>query len=63
VGKPANQTKSITVESNINISMSYEEISNILGITIKEVKAAEASAIRKLRHPRTGMKLKKYLNM
>jgi hypothetical protein len=27
------------------------------------VKAAEASAIRKLRHPRTGMKLKKYLNM
>lgn len=62
--KVANQTvKPISIESSLNISMSHEEISRILGITVKESKAAEASAIRKLRHPRTGMKLKRYLNM
>lgn len=47
--------------NNVNESMSYEEISEVLGITIKEVKEAEASAIKKLRHPRVGKKLKDYI--
>ena len=60
IGKPANQTK---VDNNLNISMSYREIADKLNITVREVKEAEASAIRKLRHPRVGKKLKQYLGI
>ena len=59
-GKAANQTKII---NNPNISMSYEEIAEKLGLTVKEVKDAEASAIKKMRHPKVGKKLKKYLGI
>jgi len=49
--------------NNPNIEMSYEEIALELGITVKEVRAAEASALKKLRHPRVGQKLKRYLGI
>ena len=54
----ANQT-----ETNLNISMSYEDIAKELGITVKEVKDAERSAMKKLRHPRIGKDIKKYLGI
>ena len=61
-GKSANETK-YKVTNNPNISMTYEEVAKNLGISVKEVKEAEASAIKKLRHPRVGQKLKKYLGI
>ena len=61
-GKPANETK-YKITNNPNISMSHEEIADRLGLTVKEVKEAEASAIKKLRHPRVGQKLKKYIGI
>jgi len=48
---------------NTNINMSYEEIAKKLNLTVKEVKDAEASALRKLRHPRIGQKMKKYMGI
>jgi len=42
-------------------SYSYKEIANRLGISIREVKEAEQSALRKLRHPRVGQRLKEYI--
>ncbi len=57
------ETKNTKIVKNPNIAMTYEEIAEHLGISVKEVKEAEASAIRKLRHPRVGAKLKKYLGM
>ena len=59
--RAANETK--RVETNPNISMSYEAIAEKLGITVKEVKEAEASAIKKLRHPRNGKAIKDYLGI
>ena len=59
--RAANETK--RVETNPNISMSYEAIAEKLGITVKEVKEAEASAIKKLRHPRNGKAIKEYLGI
>jgi len=55
--------KTTKVINNPNIAMSYEEIAKELGITVKEVKEAELSALRKLRHPKLGAKLKKYVKM
>lgn len=51
----------VKTNTNMNVSMSYEEIAEKLNITVKEVKEAEASAIKKLRHPRIGKKLKNYI--
>lgn len=59
----ANQTQAPKVENNPNISMSYEDIAKKLGITVKEVKEAEASAIKKMRHPRNGKAMKEYLGI
>ncbi len=60
----ANQTnQKEKIIKNPNIAMSYEEIAKVLGITEDEVKSAEKSAIRKLRHPRVGGKLKKYIGI
>jgi len=58
--QPANETR---VETNPNISMSYEAIAEKLGITVKEVKDTEKSAIKKLRHPRNGKAIKDYLGI
>ena len=60
--KAANQTN-IKTETNPNISMSYEEIAEKLNITVKEVKDAETSALKKLRHPRIGKAFKQYLGL
>jgi DNA-directed RNA polymerase sigma subunit (sigma70/sigma32) len=54
---------SIKVETNPNISMSYEDIAKKLGISVKEVKEAEKSAMRKLRHPKVGKAFKDYLGI
>ena len=51
------------VETNPNISMSYEDIAKELNLTVKEVKDAEASAMRKIRHPKVGKQFKKYLGL
>lgn len=51
------------VDLTKNYSMTYEEISTALGITVREVKEAEASALRKLRHPKVGKKIKEYMNL
>jgi ribosome-binding protein aMBF1 (putative translation factor) len=59
----AANTTTPKAESNPNISMSYEEIAKELGITVKEVKDAEASAIKKLRHPKIGKAMKDYLGI
>ena len=59
--QPANQTK--VTDTNLNISMSYEDIAKKLNITVKEVKDAEASALKKLRHPRVGKAMKDYLGI
>jgi len=48
---------------NPNISMSYEEIAKKLNLTVQEVKDAEASAIKKIRHPRVGKAIKDYLGL
>jgi RNA polymerase primary sigma factor len=40
----------------------YEEIANKLGLTIKEVKEIEKSALKKLRHPKIGRYLKDYIS-
>jgi len=64
--KAANDTTSPTsqkIETNPNISMSYEEIAEKLGISVKEVKDIEQSAFRKLRHPKVGKKMKEYLGI
>ena len=49
-----------TTETNPNISMSYEDIAKELGLTVKQVKDAEASALKKLKHPRIGKAFKEY---
>jgi len=59
--KSANTTTK--VESNPNISMSYEDIAKKLGISVKEVKEAEKSALKKLRHPKIGKAFKTYLGI
>jgi len=46
------------VNTNVNYSMTYEEIAKKLNLTVKEVKDAESSALNKLRHPRIGKSLK-----
>ena len=38
-----------------------EEIGKILGVTRERVRQIEASAIKKLRHPRVGRVLKEYI--
>jgi len=58
-----NSTNTTKVESNPNISMSYEGIAKKLGISVKEVKEAEKSALKKLRHPKIGKALKAYLRI
>jgi len=40
-----------------------EEIGNILDVTRKRVRQIETSAIKKLKNPRLGKGLKKYLDM
>ena len=57
----ANNTQKI--ETNPMISMSYEDIAKELNLTVKEVKDAEQSAIRKMRHPRNGKIMKEYLGI
>ena len=57
--KAANET----IQTNPNISMSYKEIADELGITVQEVKDAEASAFKKLRHPKVGKAFKDYLGI
>jgi len=59
--KAANTTQK-TIK-NPNISMSYEEIAKQLNLTVQEVKDAEASAIKKIRHPRVGKPIKDYLGL
>ena len=39
-----------------------EEIANVLGISIVRVRQIESSAIKKLKHPRVSLALKKYIN-
>ena len=56
---PANET----IQSDLNINMSYKEIADKLGLTIQEVKDAEASALKKMRHPKIGKVLKDYLKI
>jgi len=51
----------IPLELGTNINMSYEEIAKELNLTVKEVKAAEASALKKMRHPKVGKIFKEYL--
>jgi DNA-directed RNA polymerase sigma subunit (sigma70/sigma32) len=58
--KAANDIK---LNTNLNVNMSYEEIAEKLNLTVKEVKEAEASALRKLKHPRVGKEFKKYLGI
>jgi DNA-directed RNA polymerase sigma subunit (sigma70/sigma32) len=48
-------------DRNVNINFTYEEISKIMNIPVQEVKALEASAIKKIKHPRIGKKLKEYM--
>jgi len=60
--KVANTT-TLGTETNPNISMSYGEIAKELGITVKEVKDAEASAFKKIRHPKIGKAFKQYLGL
>ena len=60
---PANTANTQKVETNPMISMSYEDIAKKLGLTVKEVKDAEKSAFRKIRHPRNGKALKEYLGI
>ncbi len=42
---------------------SYEQIAKTLGITVREVKKIEASAMKKLSHPKIGKQFKDYINM
>lgn len=51
------------VDFTKNYSMTHEEIATALGLTVKEVKEAEQSALRKLRHPKIGKKIKEYMNI
>jgi len=44
-------------------AMSYDEIAKELEITPEEVKEIERSAINKLKHPRIGTILRKYVRM
>jgi len=60
LGKVANETKT---ETNPNISMSFNDIAEELNLTVKEVKDAYESAIRKIKHPIVGNKFKKYVNI
>ena len=56
--------QSITVINEKNdprYEMSYEEIAQIMGITPREVRKIEQSALKKLRHPKYGAILKKML--
>ena len=46
----------------MNPERTYQEVADILKITVQEVKDAEASALKKLRHPRVGALIKKYLS-
>ena len=57
----ANQTR--VADTNLNISLTYKEVAAKLGLTVKEVKDAEASAFKKLRHPRIGKAIKDYLKI
>jgi DNA-directed RNA polymerase sigma subunit (sigma70/sigma32) len=47
----------------------YEEIAEYLTkaegkkVTVRDVKAAEASALAKMRHPKNGKKLKEYMRI
>jgi DNA-directed RNA polymerase sigma subunit (sigma70/sigma32) len=50
-------------ETNPNINMSHEDIAKELGLTVKEVKEAEASAMKKLKHPKIGKAFKEYLGI
>ena len=60
----ANQTANTDkARVNPNINMSYEDIAEKLGITVNEVKEAEASALKKMRHPRVGKAFKTYLGI
>ncbi len=43
--------------------LTLEEIGLILGVTRERVRQIEASAIKKLKHPRTGRALKAYLEI
>ena len=58
--KVANETKT---EMNPNISMTHKEIAKVLNLTIQEVKDAEASALKKMRHPKVGKAFKDYLGI
>ena len=51
------------IETNPNISMSYEDIAIKLGLTVKEVKEAEKSALKKLRHPKVGKAFRAYIGL
>jgi DNA-directed RNA polymerase sigma subunit (sigma70/sigma32) len=60
--KAANETKTVN-DRNLNISMTFEEIAEEMGLTVKEVKDAYDSAIKKLRHPKVGKPFKDYINI
>ena len=57
------QQQKVKIISDPNISMSYEDIAKELGLTVKQVKDAEKSALKKLRHPRVGKGFKNYLGL
>jgi len=51
-----------SILSDIDHEYTLEEIANVLGISIVRVRQIESSAIKKLKHPRVSLALKKYIN-
>lgn len=58
-----NGTKELLKELNRNNygSFSLEEIGQIIGVTRERVRQIESGAIKKLKHPKMAIKLKRYI--
>jgi DNA-directed RNA polymerase sigma subunit (sigma70/sigma32) len=51
------------VIKDLNISMTFKEIAQEMGISEQEVKEIYQSAMKKIKNPRIGKKLKEYVQM
>ena len=49
------------VIKDLNISMTFKEIAQEMGISEQEVKEIYQSAMKKIKNPRIGKKLKEYV--
>ena len=52
-----------SLECNGSSDLTLEEIGLVLGVTRERVRQIEVSALKKLRHPSTGRRLRKYIEI